>query len=378
MKNWGIFFSLWFFVLSCQKKMEFEPMFSENWTSSNQLKLSEIIAHNAHNGKVAIFDFDNTTLCRDIGEATMAQLEMDSLLFFSESLAAISPQLGNPDVKSVSGYYDALLHLEPNSHTNAYLWAAQSLSGLNLRQIIEATKRVMDKGEASFELNKTQAFIVGDFPVPYIYPEMVELYAVLIRNGIEPFVVSASNIWSVRYTVLKYLNPKISAKNGMDSIVKPENVFGIHFWLRDKRDNKLYKDEYLLKTNVLYAQMDYVELENYVITNLPVLPVTAYGGKLALIYEKIGKIKPLLVAGDSPNDFLMLSIAEYKLWIARMEKPDYLEAFFEEFKDEKNIILQPVLNSYNSGFYGDTNALIKLSEKHAKILFIKKSVELLH
>jgi len=377
MKNWGVFFSLMFFVLSCQKNNEMKPVFSNNWSIGNRHKLSEIISENANMGKSAIFDFDNTTLCRDIGEATMAQLEIDGLLIFSDSLAAISPKLNNEAQRSVSGYYDALLNLEPNSHTNAYLWAAQSMMGLNLRLIIEATKKVMDRGETDSVQNQAEAIMVGAFPVPYIYSEMAELYAALLQNGIEPYIISASNIWSVRYTVLNYLNPKIAAKSNKELKIKPENVFGIHFWLRDKRDNKLYKDDFLLKTNELYAQMNPQELENYIITNLPVLPITAYGGKVALIYEEIGNKTPLLVAGDSPNDFLMLSTAEYKLWIARMEKPSYHEEFLKLGFLPDNVLIQPVINSNMSGFYADKLMLTTKLSGQSKWSKVSESIKIL-
>jgi phosphoserine phosphatase len=56
------------------------------------------------------------------------------------------------------------------------------------------------------------------------------------------------------------------------------------------------------------------------------------------------KGKPYIVAGDSSNDFYMLSIAEHPIWIERLNKPDYQkekESFLKE-RNLKDWISQPV------------------------------------
>ncbi len=45
-----------------------------NWNPEVKARLEKLIAANANQGKICVFDFDNTTLCRDIGEATMEAL----------------------------------------------------------------------------------------------------------------------------------------------------------------------------------------------------------------------------------------------------------------------------------------------------------------
>jgi hypothetical protein len=133
--------------------------------------------------------------------------------------------------------------------------------------------------------------------------------------------------------------------------------------LRDKRDGKLYKDDYLVKNNALYAQLDKKELANYVLTLLPGLPVSAYAGKVATINAYISQKQPLLVGGDSPNDFMMLSSAKNKLWITRLDKSDYLHQIKEQTWAKKNILFQPVLNSQFSGFYSTKMQVMNIVDK---------------
>ena len=340
-----------------------------NWNQSVKTRLAEIIRANANNGEFAVFDFDNTTLCRDIGEATMAQLEIDSVISFSEQLKSISPQIAVKD-SSISAYYEALLTVtehqkeNPNGHSNAYLWAAQTLAGLTIDKVTEGTEKVFAQSQEIVKKSDVVIPRIGDYAIPYIYPEMASLYGELLKNGIDTYIISASNVWTVRLLVANYLNPLIEQNTGLKNGIKPQNVIGINLLLRDLRDGKLYKDEYLVKSNALYAKLDANELSNYEITNLPALPVSAYAGKVANILAHIGNKQPLLIAGDSPNDFQMLSYSKYKLWIARLEKSNYQKKMLENNWKSEQILVQPVLNSQYSGFYESMEQINEIIEKH--------------
>lgn len=53
---------------------------SHNWCPTVKEQLQKLIADNAHQGKKVVFDFDNTVICRDIGEAMFATMAMDKKL----------------------------------------------------------------------------------------------------------------------------------------------------------------------------------------------------------------------------------------------------------------------------------------------------------
>ena len=75
---------------------------------------------------------------------------------------------------------------------------------------------------------------------------MIDLVGFFIANGFNVYVLTASNILSVRYLVMKELNPKIHEKYGTTIAILPDHVIGVSTLMKDKRDGKLYKDEYLV------------------------------------------------------------------------------------------------------------------------------------
>jgi hypothetical protein len=48
-------------------------------------------------------------------------------------------------------------------------------------------------------------------------------------------------------------------------------------------------------------------------------PLPAYSGKVACIFDAIGR-RPYLCAGDGPSDHAMLAVSEHRLWIARLKQ----------------------------------------------------------
>ena len=51
------------------------------WTESVYQKLTETIRGSAGQGKIVVFDFDNTTQARDIGEAVLARVQQTDAIY---------------------------------------------------------------------------------------------------------------------------------------------------------------------------------------------------------------------------------------------------------------------------------------------------------
>ncbi len=359
-----------------QKKVSLQG----NWYTPTRDKLEQIISNNAFLGQFAVFDFDNTTLCRDIGEATLQQLVIDGVVKITPELSAISPDLSkNIQLKSIPEYYENLLKATTHQsndemrHSNGYLWAAQTLSGLRLPQILAATDRAFSQEIALKDVSSGIISKIGDYARPYFYPEMVNLMGNLLKNGIQVYIISASNVWTVRHLVLRYLNLKLKKDFGENIAISPENIFGISTLMRKTEDALLYKDAYLVRENLDYTEMKPNEMVKYIATNMPEFPLSAYAGKTATILQFINTKKALLIAGDSPNDIPMFNRAKNKLWITRLDKPDYQQKIVA--KNFENLLFQPVLNSAFPGFISTgKNLIFEHKEKQAAI---EKSLEVL-
>lgn len=272
------------------------------WNPEVKAKLQKLIQAKRGTGLPIVFDFDNTLLCRDIGEATFEVMAKNGTLSVDQLPVGVTP----PSVlaTNVLDTYDQYLevtkhhHADKAAYLNAYGWLVEIMAGLSPAQIVEATKTAFADGKRSDDVKK-----------PFFYPEMLELVRELRKAHYDVWVVSASNVWSVRWMATQYL--------GIDA----DHVVGINTLLEGP-ENKLYKDQFLMLENSKYAQQNLQELSHYKLTTHMVYPMSASYGKAAAILERIGK-RPYLIAGDSPNDHGMLSIAQNKLWIKRMGKADY-------------------------------------------------------
>jgi len=324
-----------------------------NWTPKNKKVLEKIISSSANQNQFAVFDFDNTTLCRDIGEATLEQLVLDNKIETNNTILGLSPAISQGDsFPGIIEYYEALLgatnHQENDEmrHSNGYVWATQVLSGLNLNTILAEAEKAFDNNSAAMDLETGAESKLEQYVRPFFYPEMVDLIGNLLKNGIDVYIISASNVWTVRYLVLNHLNGILNQKYGVS--IKPENVFGISTLMRNTQDGKLYKDAYLVQTNKAYAKLEKDELKKIIPTVMSAFPLSAYAGKTATILQFISSQKPLIVAGDSPNDIPMMRIAKNRLWIERLDKKDYKKKILNE--NFENILFQPTLNKENAGF----------------------------
>ena len=338
-----------------------------HWNPAVKAKLETVIAEGAFQGKKAVFDFDNTTICRDIGEATFAAMVEAKQLTLEGVSRDITPSfvLGDKKVAldtvaSLPEFYEDFLSAtkhqkgEKTPYSNSYAWVVQILAGMSPDQIIPFSEKafsnniaMQDSGAADLKETK-----INGYRMPFFYPEMVDLYGNLLKNGYEVYVCSASNIWTVRWMVANNLNALLEAKFGEGVSITPEHVIGVNVLLKDKRDGKLYKDRLLVKNNAKYANLDPAEIANYELTTQVVYPITGYFGKVANIIKYITKERPYLIGGDSSNDLPMLDRAENRLWITRLESMGYQKGLVEQMGDALpgNWMIQPTLYKKSPGF----------------------------
>ena len=370
-----------------------------DWYPEVKNNLEKIIEENAGKNKKAVFDCDNTILCRDIGEATLAVMVMEGRLTPQNVPSEVSPEftINGKKINLESGlmtYYDDILSAtghqknEKCPSANSYAWAVQIMNGMTPAEIIPFTEKAFADGIGRKDmddknLGQTQ---VNRVDRPFFYPEMANLLGTLIKNKIGVYIISASNVWSVRWLVINKLNPILKEKFGNDVFLQPDHVIGISVLLRDKRNGMLYKDPLLVKTNKKYAEMDIDELNNYELTTKIAYPLSGYYGKVANVLKFVTFGRPLLAGGDSSNDFPMLNFAENRLFITRLDKLNYQKELVDVAKNSLpgKWLLQPSLNKITPGFVSSEVVLnirlkkagddLKTAEK--TVGFLKKSGQL--
>ena len=295
-------------------------------------QLSRILREGAGKYYPVVFDFDNTVVCGDIGEATLATLINEGLIQKYTLSKSLCPDFTTSDGKAISldvfedptMYYEYLLKSsgpsDPTPLSTGYTWCVEIMEGLSAFDVVEATKKAFSLSEQNVE--KFISVIPGKstYQVPFFYKEILDLMAELIFNNYEIWVVSASNVWTVRWMVLNALNP-ILKDLGTKKGILPEHVIGISTLMQDPK-GMLHKDPVLSKENPDYLNMKPEVLKSLKLTSRLHHPVSIYSGKVQSIIDYIGK-KPYLSAGDSPGDHPMLMYSDYKLWLARLEKSDY-------------------------------------------------------
>jgi phosphoserine phosphatase len=279
-----------------------------------------------------VFDFDNTVIHGDIGEATFGVLARSGKLNPARLPVTTAPafrrsdkgRITLPTCADIAEYYEALLaptahgESDPAPLATGYAWAVEIMAGLRLSDVVAATQEVCALSRTAQRSSIAVTPGKTEFPVPSLYPEMVELLAQLLRHEFEIWIVSASNVWSVRWLVLHVLNPRLR-ECGAACGIAADHVIGVATLLADA-DDSLYKDSVLVREHPGYANMEAEVMRSYHLTSRLQFPVPAYSGKVACIFDAVG-CQPYLCAGDGPGDHAMLTISQHRLWIARVEKP---------------------------------------------------------
>ena len=350
------------------------------WCDATRQGLERLIRRGAGRGLPVVFDFDNSIVCGDIGEATLAILVRDRLITPS-SLAAISPgfvrvdgaRVELADCADATEYYELMLRSaggagsDPAPLATGYVWAAEALGGLTVAAVTAATADAFARSRPGSEslIDVTPGRTA--YPAPWFYPEMVELIAVLLAHEFDVWVVSASNVWSVRWLVLNGLNPQL--RTGRNRVgLRADHIVGISTLLQDERGS-LRKDPLLVAANAGYARLDPGVTGAFRLTSKLHFPVPVYSGKVAAILDLVG-CRPYLAVGDSTGDHAMLAFSEHRLWIARLEKPDYQQATSDLMRrtTTANWLVQPTLCRASPGFVPHSDDLAaRLSPIPAKV-----------
>ena len=334
------------------------------WTESVYQKLTETIQGSAGQGKIVVFDFDNTTQARDIGEAVLARVQQtDAINPASLSPAMFPPFTGSDGTPvaitaGISDYYDALLDsgadADPFREYSSLPMPATAFTGRTLTDFVAQTAAVYDGGVGAADLtSKEQSKILGAGR-PFIYPQMADLYGNLRSNGYDVWVVSAGVGWAVRWMVQNALNPAIVAKYGPDAALPMDHVVAITTLLKDRASGTLLSDYQLTHQSPddAYINLEPARMAQLEITAIPDGLSSWRGGKAGAIDNIISRGELFMVAGDSMGDVEMLNRAPNRLVISRMNKPDLAEGFAAEIAKapDANWMLQPTINSAPVGF----------------------------
>lgn len=334
------------------------------WTDSVYRKLTETIAGSAGQNKTVVFDFDNTTQARDIGEAVLARAQDTKALNGDALSSALFPPFtaadGTPTTISagVSDYYDAVLEsgaqTDPFREYSSLPMPASAFYGRPVAEFLAQTAAVYDGGAGAQDLTSgTQSTILGAGR-PFIYPQMADLYGNLRRNGYDVWIVSAGVAWAVRWMVQNALNPAIVAKYGPEAAMPLDRVVAITTLMKDRATGRLVSDYELTRQNPdpAYINLNPARMSQLEVTALPDGLSSWRGGKSGAIDNIITRGEVFLVAGDSMGDVEMLNRAPNRLVVARMNKPDLAEGFPREIEraPDANWMLQPAINTAPVGF----------------------------
>jgi hypothetical protein len=339
------------------------------WRKEIRKALTELIRRGSGKRLPVTLDFDNTIVWGDIGEATFGLLVKKGLLSARRISRTLSPSFRLPQGANVTlgsgpditAYYEAFLAAtahgaaDPTPLANGYAWVVEIMAGLTPWEVVQATQEAfacgtpMQSRMIEVTPGKTR------FPAPFFYPEMVKLIAELRRHEFDVWIISASNVWSVRWMITQALNPLLVA-HGAASGIPADHVVGVSALLYD-RAGSLYKDALLVRDNPAYAALEERTLRSFQLTSRLQYPVPTYAGKVGCIWDAIGR-HPYLAAGDSPGDHAMLSFSEHRLWIMRLDKPAYQQKTADCIRrtGKQGWMIQPVIGRDALGFRSSFDA----------------------
>ena len=340
------------------------------WNDQTRVALERLIDRGAGQNLPVVFDFDNTLVCGDLQEATLAVLARDGKLTADRLPETLSPPFRLPGGKritlrssaDITEYYEAFLAAtahgdrDPSPLATGYAWAIEALVSLNVSEVVAATEQVCQSLHPPHPGYIQVAPGRARFPVPFFYPEMIELVAALISRRFDVWVVSATNVWGVRWMVLRELNPLLR-HYGVRSGLRVDHVIGVSTLLTDRQDH-LYKDALLVGENARYAALDEIECRKFRLTSRLQYPVPTYSGKVACIFDAIGR-PPYLCIGDSPGDHAMMTFSQNRLWIARLDKAGFQRKTARLIREtgQTGWLLQATLTKGRPGFVAEHEAL---------------------
>jgi phosphoserine phosphatase len=334
------------------------------WTDTVYQKLTETIAASAGQNKIVVFDFDNTTLARDIGEAVLANAQQSRALDGKTLPSTLFPSFSTSTGKQVSvgdgifDYYEAVMDsggdADPFREFSSLPMPGSAFQGRTIADFLAQTAAVYDNGSGAGDLASGKQSSILSTGRPFIYPQMADLYGNLRRNGYDVWIVSAGISWAVRWMVQNALNPAIVDKYGAEAALPLDRVVAVSMLIKDRNTGQLVSDYQLTHRDPdpAYINLEPVRMSQLEITALPGGLTSWRGGKVGAIADVISRGELFMVAGDSMGDVEMLTLAPNRLVVSRMNKPDLAEGFAKEITDapQANWMVQPTINSAPVGF----------------------------
>ncbi|TQV94428.1 hypothetical protein V2A60_002542 [Cordyceps javanica] len=261
-----------------------------HWPREAAKALNAMIAANAHDGRYAAFDMDNTSYQFDLEESLIPYLENKGVLTrdsMDPSLKLVPFKDTPAHNETLYGYYLRLCEIDD---AVCYPFAAQIFSGIPLRQLkvyVDELMALNDTVHTSYY--DGDKLIKVEVNPPKVFRGQVELYNKLMNNGIEVYVVSAASEELVRMVAS---DPKYGYN------VKPENVIGVTTALKNVTSNELTAARKQISDGT-YDEQANLDL---IMTPLLWTPATWKTGKWAAILSYIDMWKkPILVGGDTPD-----------------------------------------------------------------------------
>ncbi len=334
------------------------------WTDTVYQELTTLIAGSAGQSQKVVFDFDNTTQARDIGEAVLAQVQ-ESNVFDPKTLSQdLFPPFTTADGKPASisdgvyDYYEAVLDSggdsDPFREYSSLSMPASAFAGRTVGDFIAQTAAVYDEGSGAADLTSGKQSKILGAGRPFIYPQMADLYGNLRASGYDVWVVSAGVVWAVRWMVQNALNPAIVAKYGEQAALPLDRVVAISMLMKDRTTGTLVSDYQLTHQtpDSAYINLDPARMAELEILALPDGLESWRGGKTGAIDNVITRGELFMVAGDSMGDVEMLNRAPNRLVISRLNKPDLAAGFADEIAKAPDAtwMLQPTINTAPVGF----------------------------
>ena len=262
----------------------------------------------------AVFDADNTIWRHDLEEALMPYLEARERLSLESLPPCLKPIEPFPE-ESLTSYYLRLCDIDEKI---CIPFIAEVFSGLTLAELREAVREMIRSGEpiTTTRLDGEGGREKIEVRPPRIYPAQIQLIRTLMGAGIEVYVVSAALEELVRMVVS---DPFYGIG------LPPEKVIGVNLLLVDPAGE--------VSTGAQERKAGRAGVEWYFspqrlkgrLTSFLFSPGTWYVGKLAAIKDYIHPDRrPVLVAGDAPNDHHMLFYSDVaagglRLFVRRKE-----------------------------------------------------------
>ncbi|KAG6121322.1 hypothetical protein E4U13_005050 [Claviceps humidiphila] len=287
-----------------------------HWPAEAAEALNDMIARNAHKGRYAIFDMDNTSYRFDLEESLLPFLEARGIL----SRDKLDPSLKIVPFEDSASYNETLysyyLRLCEIDDAICYPFAAQVFSGIPLRQLKTYVDELMALNETIPVTYRAGGQLMNStVSPPKVFRGQVELYNKLMANGIDVYVVSAASEELVRMVAS---DPKYGYN------VKPENVIGVTLLMKDLKSGNVTS----ARKQIHEGQYNGVNNLDLVMTPFLWTPAVWKEGKWAAVLTYIDPWKrPILAAGDTPDSdgpmlFQGVDVGRggIHLWVNRKEK----------------------------------------------------------